>query len=113
MVKAPSSHREAPLETLGSVAGLISRARAELIAGGLVDLAALESRVGALCKHLEGLPTAESGDLRPRLLALIDDFGQLSESIVRRLEDLQRDLGDTAGRQRATRAYGAKRDSKA
>ncbi len=113
VVKTPSSPRESPLETLGTLAGLISRARAELNTGGLVDLAPLESRVGALCKRLEGLPVEEGGDLRPRLLALIDDLGQLSDSIARRLEGLKRDLSDTAGRHRATRAYGAKRDPKA
>lgn len=108
MTAAPVVNQE-----VQTVAGLISRARAELAAGGIVDLTSLATRVGALCRNLDRLPAEDGGDLRPRLLALIDDFGQLSESIERRLDRLKRDLGDTTGRHRATRAYGATRDPKA
>ncbi len=89
-----------------ALSGVVARARAELDAGNFVDLTAIEIGVDELCAQATTLSPSDGKSLRPRLLALMDDFGYLSRAIEARLEDLKRELGNTGGRQSALRAYG-------
>ncbi len=89
-----------------ALSGVVARARAELNAGNLVDLTAIEAGVSALCAQAPTLSPSEGTSLRPRLLALMDDFGQLSQAIETRLGELKQELDKTGGRQNAMRAYG-------
>ncbi|MHA1601204.1 MAG: hypothetical protein ACTSW2_10290 [Alphaproteobacteria bacterium] len=89
-----------------TLSGVVARARTELEAGNLVDLTAVEAAVNELCGEATTLSSADGNSLRPRLLALMDDFGHLSRSIEARLVELKQELGDTGGRQNALRAYG-------
>ena len=91
------------LQMLG---GALARAHSDLDAGNEVNLTALEIAVNDLCAHVASLSIAEGRVLRPRLLALMDDFGHLSAAIEARLEALRRELGDASGRHNALRAYG-------
>lgn len=94
---------EALVQTLS---GVIARARTEVEAGNLVDLTAVEAAVNELCGDATALSPSDGNSLRPRLLALMDDFGHLSRSIETRLVEIKRELGNTGGRQNALRAYG-------
>ena len=67
---------------------------------------ALEIGVNDLCAQIAGLSIADGRVLRPRLLALMDEFGHLSAAIEARVETLRRELGNTSGRHTALRAYG-------
>jgi len=89
-----------------ALSSIVARARAELEAGNLVDLTAIEEKVNELCAQAETLSPSDGSSLRPRLLALMDDFGHLSSDIEIRLEELKRELDETGGRQNALRAYG-------
>jgi len=89
-----------------ALSGVVVRARGELDSGNLVDLTAIETCVSELCAQAATLSPADGRDLRPRLLSLMDDFEHLSKAIESRLGELKRELGDTAGRQNALRAYG-------
>ncbi|MFQ5774576.1 MAG: hypothetical protein ACE5GS_08675 [Kiloniellaceae bacterium] len=91
---------------LDAVGAVLLRARAELDAGHAIDLSPLEERVNGLCARLKTLPADEGSALRPRVLALIDDFGHLARTIEARLEELRQDLGGAAGRVKALNAYG-------
>ncbi len=99
-------------ETIGlgklvqALSGVVARARMELDAGNLVDLTAIEAGVNELCAQATTLSPSDGKTLRPRLLALMDDFGHLSRAIETRLGELKQELGDTGGRQSALRAYG-------
>lgn len=89
-----------------ALSGVVARARMELEAGNLVDLTSIEAAVNDLCGEATTLSPDDGNWLRPRLLALMDDFGHLSQSIETRMADLKRELDDTGGRQNALRAYG-------
>lgn len=89
-----------------ALSGVVARARMELDSGNLVDLTAVEVGVNELCAQATSLSPSDGSQLRPRLLALMDDFAQLSRAIEARLDHLKRELGDTSGRQNALRAYG-------
>jgi hypothetical protein len=89
-----------------ALSGIVARARTELETGNLVDLTAVEAGVNALCDQASTLSPQDGKSLRPRLLALMDDFGHLSHDIEVRLEELKRELDNTGGRQNALRAYG-------
>jgi len=93
----------ARLQALG---GALARARSDLDAGNDVDVTALEIGVEDLCAQVAGLSIADGRVLRPRLLALMDEFGHLSAAIEARVEVLRCELGDASGRHTALRAYG-------
>ena len=84
----------------------LARAEAEVAAGNLVDLTPLEAHVGELCARLSGLSPAEAETLRPRMLALFDDFDRLTRTLETTLEEVRGALGGTTSRKRAIGAYG-------
>ena len=84
----------------------LARAEAEVAAGNLIDLTPLEARVGELCARLSGLSPAQAETLRPRMLALFDDFDRLTRTIETNLEEVRHALGGTTSRKRAIGAYG-------
>ncbi len=92
----------ADLEALG---GIIARAEAALAADTLVDISPLEGFIEDVCQRIEGLPAAEGRIVQPRLLALVDDFGRLGRSIEKKMAELNSQMGETTGRQRAVSAY--------
>jgi hypothetical protein len=89
-----------------SLSGVVARARGELDTGNLVDLSAIEAGVNALCAQATTLSPSDSNSVRPRMLALLDDFGHLSRAIEGRLAELKQELDKSGGRQNALRAYG-------
>ena len=99
-----SSAREivAELDTIG---GIIARAETDLAAHSILDLTPLEPFIEDLCCRIENLSPEQGRDMRPRLLALIDNFGRLSRSIDRKMSDIKSDMGSVAGRQQAMTAY--------
>ena len=88
------------------LSGVVAQARSELDTGNLVDLTAIEAGVSELCAQATILSPSDGKWLRPRLLALMDDFGHLSRAIEARLDKLKQELDKTGGRQNALRAYG-------
>ncbi len=90
---------------LQALGGVIARAQAELAADSLVDLSSLEGHIEDLCCRIEGLPAEDGRCVQPRLVAIIDDFGRLGQSIEAKMEELKSQMGDTAGRRLAHSAY--------
>ena len=84
----------------------LARAEAEVAAGNLIDLGPLEGCVADLCGRLSGLSSEDAESLRPRMLALFDDFDRLTRAIESRLEEVKGALGGTTSRKRAIGAYG-------
>ncbi len=90
---------------LQALGGVIARAQADLAADSLLDLSSLEGHIEDLCCRIEGLPAEDGRSLQPRLVAIIDDFGQLGRSIEVKMEELRGLMGDAAGRRLAHSAY--------
>ena len=89
-----------------TVGGLIAKARALVQAGEIIDLAPLEPQVLDICSQIEVLPATEGQAVKPRLIALIDDFNNLSRAIEDKLAEVKDSLGQSAGRRQAISAYG-------
>lgn len=75
----------------------IAEARAQLNAGELVDIGAMDGRVASLCMRLEALRPEDGAGLRADVTALIADFTGLAGLIEARLEALRRSLQRTGG----------------
>jgi hypothetical protein len=90
---------------LQTLSGTIARARDNLASDSPLDLAPLEDSIEDLCGRIEQLPAAEGRAVQTRLLALVDDFGRLAESIEQKMEVLKGQMGDAAGRRLAVDAY--------
>ncbi len=90
---------------LQALGGIIARAQADLASDSLLDLASLEDDIEDLCCRIEGLPAEDGRRLQPRLVAIIDDFGRLGQSIEAKMEELKSQIGDAAGRRLAHNAY--------
>ncbi len=90
---------------LQALGGIIARAQAELAADSLLDLSSLEGDIDDLCCRIEELPAEDGRRVQPRLVAIIDDFGRLGQSIEAKMEELKSQIGDAAGRRLAHNAY--------
>ena len=99
-----SATREIMAE-LNTIGGIIARAETDLAADSIFDLTPLESLIEDLCRRIENLPPDQGRDIQPRLLALIDDFGQLGRSIDRKMSDIKSEMGGVMGRRQAMTAY--------
>ena len=86
---------------LDAVDGIVARAESELAAGVVLDLSPLERQVESLCARIESLPPGEGRPLQPKLLALADAFGRLGQSIESAMADVETEVGENSGRQRA------------
>ena len=89
---------------------MIARIRAEAAAGATIDLAPLETRVETLCQTVEALPSEQARQLRVNLLALVEDFDQLTKQLRGDLLQLTEQLGAATERRRAALAYSNKAD---
>lgn len=92
------------LRDIKTLTGLLEQAHSELETGNLIDLGPLEPQVDEICHRVAQLPAGEGETIRPRLLALIDDLGQLGALIEARMTELKDVLGQ-AERNRARSAY--------
>ena len=84
----------------------VSWSRAALRKGEVVELASLQTQVEALCQGIEALPPEHSNKMKTGLLALVEEIDQLKVAINEGLEALKAQIGETASRRRALRAYG-------
>lgn len=97
------SERSAPAAGQGveqeiqAIGAALGHARERLGAGALVDMSALEGRVGDLCTRIEALPAEEAMGLRARVLGLIEDLSLLARLIEVRLEGLRERLPPASG----------------
>jgi hypothetical protein len=87
------------------ISNMIEAARRLIGEGHLVDLRLLESRVDGFCGSLRNVPTEMAAELRPAMLALIDELGRLEQEIRRIQTETAAKLGDTIARRRAATAY--------
>ena len=100
------SNAESLNNDLQAIGGLIAKAHDLVQAGETIDLAPLEPQVLDICSQIEGLPATEGQAVKPRLIALIDNFNRLSQAIEDKLGEVKDSLGQTAGRRQAISAYG-------
>ena len=89
------------------ISTMVEAARRLVLEGHLVDLRLLESRVESFCTALRTLPGESARELRPTMLVLMDELGQLDAAVRRSQTETAAKLGDTMARRQATSAYGA------
>jgi hypothetical protein len=89
-----------------SISAVIRHARGVLDTEGLIDVSPIERRVNKLCGRLGKLQAKDGAAFQPRILALIDEFGELGTMIESRLESLRGGLERSGGRAQALSAYG-------
>ena len=77
-------------EELAKVSSLILTARRLVAGGALVDLSALEERVGLVCAAVQRMPVEEGRGLLEELKALIGRLDQLAADLEERLGQLSR-----------------------
>ena len=85
---------EKEIQAIGAALG---HARERLGAGELLDLSALDGRIGRLCTQIEALPTERAKGLRTRVMGLIDDLSLLARLIEVRLAGLRARLPQAGG----------------
>jgi hypothetical protein len=89
------------------VASLVTAARRLLGEDKLIDLSALEDKVGALCLAIQAAPREDTRELKPSIVAILEDLDRLEAELAARNADAG--TGETE-RQRATVAYGQAKD---
>ena len=92
--------------SLARIDGMVARARSELAAGAVIDLAPLEERIRGLCAGIQDLPGEAAAPLAKRLTSLLADLEQLHGQIVEGRDALASELGDLGKRRSAVTAYG-------
>jgi hypothetical protein len=78
-----------PRRELEAAALLIGDARRTLAKGGLVELAALESRIGDVCRAILELPREQGLAFAQPMQQLIDGLERLGSDIQVRLESIR------------------------
>ena len=106
MTGTTSLSRQALGDEIKRLDTMIARARHELGQGVLIDLAPMEGLIEGLCEALQSLPAQEGKQVLPDLTALLDELGQLSNSLDEGLETLKGQLGDHSKRTQGMAAYG-------
>ena len=84
----------------------VTWARTSITRGEVVDLCSLQSQVEDLCHRIDKLPEGECAPFKNGLLALVEEIEQLGQSLSNGLDALRAQIGETASRRRALRAYG-------
>ncbi|WP_158047129.1 hypothetical protein [Skermanella pratensis] len=84
----------------------VADARVALSGGGVIDLAGLDDRIGAICAALEARTPEAARSLLPRLLTLVEDLNMLSAACDQVQADTSVELERVATRNRASLAYG-------
>jgi hypothetical protein len=92
---------------LTEVSALVCMARSLLADGNPVDLSNLEVRVEGLCRSLIVLPRDDREEIKPNLVALMDELGRLAETVRAQHAALAERLSTVVRGQRAVGAYGA------
>ena len=106
------SHTAAIESEMHSLTARLRKARQGLSRGSIVDLTPIEQDVKGLCQAVERLTPAESLDLRPRLLGLLEEVNQLGENLRAGLGELAQLLSAASERRRALDAYTAPKTDK-
>lgn len=84
----------------------VAWAKTSIAKGEVVDLSSLQSQVETICQRIDALPEAERAPFKNGLLALVEEVEQLGLALSAGLEVLRAQIGETASRRRALRAYG-------
>ena len=94
------------LEQLNDVTAMIAEARDAVVAGEMVDLSEIQSRVQNVCLKIQEAPPENSHVVEGKITTLISDLNALA----RELETQQRSLGTDIARSAAREAYGRPKD---
>lgn len=86
-----------PREELTKVSSLVLTARRLLASGTLVDLSAIEERVGAVVAAVKAMPPEEGRALVDDLCALIDRLDRLGEDLQEQLSQINDKLDGQGG----------------
>ncbi len=86
------------------VTSLITTARRLLAEQKMVDLTALEGKVGTLCEAIRHVPAEESAAAKASLTAILEDLDRLAAELTAQNEDVNAQTVNTARRQ-AMEAY--------
>ena len=84
----------------------VTWAKTSITKGEVVDLCSLQSQVEDICHRIDSLPEPERAPFKNGLLALVEEIEQLGLALGDGLEALRTQIGETASRRRALRAYG-------
>ena len=93
-------------DDLRFISNRVTWAKTSISKGEVVDLSSLQSQVEEICHRIDRLPEAERAPFKNGLLALVEEIEQLGLAIAGGLEALRAQIGETASRRRALRAYG-------
>lgn len=93
-------------EEIRQITGLVDAARRLVADGRMVELGRLEPRVEACCTRIRALPRAAAEEVRPVLMALLDEFGRLEQKMRKSQAEIAGQLGQAGMRRRAVTAYG-------
>ncbi|MGH6953563.1 MAG: hypothetical protein ACREGL_05230 [Alphaproteobacteria bacterium] len=100
-----TNEQELRLE-LAALAGVAAAARADVVAGQSVDLAAIERRAEELCLRLRTLPKDSAAGFRGALISLVHELDRLRVALEAHHAELARALAELGMRHRAVSAYG-------
>ena len=92
-------------EEIRGLTGRLAHARDSLGKGVVPDLASLEPVVARLCRDILNCPTAETRELKPALLTVIDELDCLEVALKSELDEVKGQIGEAADRRRAADAY--------
>ena len=95
---------------IGKIVSLIAAARRLLAEGRVVDLTALEARVGTLCESIRRAPRNRSGAVTGALKAMIEDLDGLEIDVKRGYQAVTGRL-EVETRRQAVGAYHKGRES--
>lgn len=105
MTTAPSGTSSGRRAQLEAAAELVAHARRDLAAGGAPDMNAILKEVAAVDRELALIPAASVQELRPLLLALLDEIGLLTAVAHTRKSELAARLHSASAHHRAGTAY--------
>ncbi len=88
------------------ISTMVDAARRLVAEGHLVALRQLESRVATFCTAIANTSSDAARELRPTMLALIDELGRLDAAVRQSQTETAAKLGETLARRRAATAYG-------
>lgn len=105
MTAAPSATPSGRRAKLEAAAELVAHARRDLAAGGAPDMNALLKEVARVDRELALIPAASVQELRPLLLALLDEIGMLTAIAQSRKSELAARLHSASAHHHAGTAY--------
>jgi hypothetical protein len=89
------------------ISTMVDAARRLVAEGHLVDLRSLETRVATFCSAIANTSPDIAKQLRPTMLALVDELGRLDAAVRQSQTETAAKLGETLARRRAATAYGS------